>query len=303
MGYEDRAYYRDEDAPRGRGFGGGGGGLGQRLAGATMVMWLIGINAGVFLIDMVVTGSTRGSALSPSVWGTFTIEQGIFGLQVWRFFTYQFLHWDFFHILFNLVGLYFFGPRMERWWGSRRFLAFYLLCGISGAVLYTALAYIPGLLPGGTQGIMKGASGAIFGILAACATLFPNQRVMLLIPPIPMSMRTMALIFLGIAALSVILGSQNAGGEAAHLGGALLGFVLVKNPGWLNWADGLGQRLRSGDPAQREARRRHRQNAREAAEQQEVDRILDKVRQQGMQSLTAKEKKTLQRATERSNRT
>jgi len=307
MGYEDRTYYRDDQGRGGGMFGGPGapGGFGGRLAGATVVTWLLGLNVVIFLVDSVLTGSVRGDALSPYAWGSFSIDKGVFGLQVWRFFTYQFLHANFFHILFNMIGLFFFGPLIERWLGSRRFLAFYLLCGISGAVLYTLLAFVPGLIPGSLARPMVGASGSVYGILVACAVLFPHQRVMLLIPPIPMSMRTLALIFLGLAALSVIAGSSNAGGEAAHLGGALLGFILIKKPALIGWADRAAQvtqAFKGGDPAAREAKRVRRQKESQAAEQQQVDRILDKVRQHGMQSLTGKEKKALQRATERSNR-
>ncbi|NJL31790.1 MAG: rhomboid family intramembrane serine protease, partial [Phycisphaerales bacterium] len=82
-----------------------------------------------------------------------------------------------------------------------------------------------------------GASGSIYGILLAAALVAPDMKVMLLFPPIPMKLRTMASVFLGIATLQVLVGSANAGGEAAHLGGALLGFLLIKQPWLLGWAE------------------------------------------------------------------
>ena len=290
MAWDDREYYRE---------GRGGGGLGSRLQGKSVVTWLLITNVVVFLLDGILTGSSRGGFLSPSESGSFSVEEAIYGGQVWRFFTYQFLHANFFHILFNMIGLYFFGPLMEQWWGSKRFLAFYLLCGVAGAVVATVLGLIPGLNIFPDTAILIGASGAIFGILAACATLFPHQRVMLLFPPIPMSMRTMALVFLGIAALSVIAGSANAGGEAAHLGGALLGFVLAKKPGLLGFADRVSpaavrDRVNEG--------RMERKRKQERASDAEVDRILAKVQAQGLQSLTRGEKKTLNRETENKRR-
>jgi hypothetical protein len=118
---------------------------------------------------------------------------------------------------------------------------------------------------------------------------------MLLFPPVPMSMRTLALILLGIAVLTLVVGAPNAGGQAAHLGGAALGALLVKRAHWLDWADGFhvprGQGLKKKLERVQQARRQR--------DEKEVDRILDKVKEHGIQSLTRSEKKTLNRATER----
>ena len=290
MAFSDRAYYREDTEPTWR----------RGLTTMSVVTWLLVINAAVFVLDSILTGSTRAGGVSLSYWGVFQFDVVFHKGQVWRLFTYQFLHADFWHILFNMLGLYFFGPAIEGWLGSRRFLAFYLLCGVSGAVVYSVLGLVPGLLPGGNLGVLLGASGSLFGILVASAVLFPHQRVMLLFPPVPMSMRTMALVFLGIAALSLIVGSQNAGGEAAHLGGAVLGFVLIKWPGSLRWTEGLSMPRRpAGERFAKQAAKRREQ---EQQEQAEVDRILDKVREHGLQSLTRAEKKALQRATDRQRR-
>lgn len=304
MAFQDRAYYRDE----------GDGSFGSPLRGASMTTWLLGINIIIFFIDSILRTSSRGHWLAPSSWGHFSIDTAVYGLQLWRWLTYQFIHEGLFHILFNMIGLYFFGRLMEQWWGSRRFLAFYLLCGSLGAVVFTALAHVPGVLNVTSQSELVGASGSIFGILAGCAVLFPHQRVMLLIPPIPMSMRTMALLFLGLSALSVIAGGQNAGGDAAHLGGALLGWFLVRRPRLLDFADhgapagfqGFAIGRSTGAQGflarwrQRRAQQRaERQREHEAREFAEVDRILAKVKASGLHSLTDREKRTLQRETDR----
>ena len=291
MGWEERDYHRDE---------GGSGRLFTRPGSMSVVTWLLVINAAVFLLDSIFTGSTRAGLLSLSRWGHFNIQDGIFGLQLWRWVTYQFLHGDLLHLVFNMIGLYFFGPMLEKWWGPRRFLAFYLLCGTCGALVLTGLAFVPGLLPGGTDTFVVGASGSVYGILVACAVLFPRQQVQLLFPPIPMTMRTMALVFLGIAALSLIAGSRNAGGEAAHLGGALLGFALARRPSLLNWADRVSMPQRP--PGQRLKRKLEKQAQADAREDAEVDRILAKVREHGLHSLTRGEQKTLKRATDRQRR-
>ena len=293
MAYYDRPYYRDEvqRSP----FSG--------MRGQSVVVWLLGINFVVFLVDAVLRGSSRGHWLAPYFAGNFNVDQAIFGFQVWRFATYQFLHGDFFHLLFNLIALFFFGPMLEQWWGPRRFLAFYLLCGMMGAVLFTAFVFMPGLIDVSRNSQLVGASGSIFGILIAAAVLFPHQRVMFMMI-IPMTMRVMALFFLGMVFLSLLAGGRNAGGDAAHLGGALLGYLLVKRPHWLNWADRdwLG-RLRPGEIRQKYQRKRwerHVQTQREL--EAEVDRILDKVQREGIQSLSGREKKTLQRATREKQR-
>jgi len=305
MAWHDRDYNQEgHGGPGGfggfRGGGGGGiGGIAGRMGGASMVMWLLGINCVVFLLNGVLSSGTRTQVISPYAWGNFNLEQGLYGFQLWRWVSYQFLHDGFMHILFNMIGLYFFGPMLEKWWGGRRFLAFYLLCGISGAFLMTLLSFVPGLLMVGPQTSLVGASGSLFGILAGAAMLFPHQRVMLLFPPIPMAMRTMALLFMGLAFLSVMAGTPNAGGEAAHLGGALLGFMLVKNPGWLNWADRFSpSAIQDGVNKGRYERKRKR----ELSDRAEIDRILDKVRGKGLASLTRKEKKVLSEETERQNR-
>ncbi|MFW6059573.1 MAG: rhomboid family intramembrane serine protease [Phycisphaeraceae bacterium] len=282
-----------------------GGGLGARLSGGSVVIWLLGINCAVFVLDAIFAGGTRtGGTPWLREFGNFNVEQTFLGFQLWRLVTYQFLHAGLLHIFFNMLVLFFFGPLMEQWWGSRRFLVFYLLCGISGAVVMTALSFIPGLLAVSPQTELVGASGSIFGILIGAAVLYPHQRVMLLIPPIPMSLRTLAIVILGIAVLSLLAGTQNAGGQAAHLGGALLGFVLVKRPHWLDWADRGSLRVSLAEMRTRAAKGRWQKlQQKRADEEAEVNRILDKVKNHGLQSLSRREKKTLNRATEQKRRT
>lgn len=287
MGWEDRHYNNDNYG------GGGGGAFGARLRGGSVVMWLLGINCVVFILDSIFAGGTRvGQTPYFTKWGALHVPSAIESFQLWRVVTYQFLHGDFFHLLFNMIGLYFFGPMMERWWGSRRFVAFYLLCGVGGALPMIALVYA-GVIP--SQAWLVGASGALYGILIGAAVLFPTQRVQLLFPPIPMTLRTMALVFLGISFLSVLAGS-NDGGNAAHLAGAGLGFLLVKRPSVLNWADRMStQAIQDGY----RTGRYEKKVKKEQATREEVDRILAKVSDKGLQSLTAKEKKILQQDTDR----
>jgi membrane associated rhomboid family serine protease len=201
-------------------------------------------------------------------------------LQLWRLVTYQFLHGGIMHILFNMLGLFFLGPMLERNWGSRKFLVFYLSCGIAGGLFYTLLVTIR-FLP---IGQMIGASGAILGMLSACAILFPHFVVFILVFPVPI--RIAAIAFTAIYLIAVISRGVNAGGEAAHLAGMVTGAVYVFSQSWrAEWR----LKIRSV--------RWEKKIAAERRLQVEVDRILEKVHKQGVHGLTWKEKRILRQAT------
>ena len=262
----------------------------------SVVLWLLGINVVIWLLDQIFTGSNRGHMLSPFYWFNYNFDQTFLGLQIWRLLTYQFVHSisHFIHIFFNMMILLFLGPMAEQWWGSKRFLAFYLLCGVSGAIVMTILSFIPGLLP---QGIyLIGASGSIYGIIVGIAVINPNQIIRMLWLPFEFKMKTFCYILIGIALLKIGFGSMNAGGEAAHLGGAVLGFFLVKRPSLLNWADRMSpQAIQAGY----NKGKFERKVKKEQASREEVDRILAKVSEKGLQSLTSREKKILKQDSDR----
>lgn len=277
-------------------------GMGQQLSRHSIVFWLLAINIGVFILDAIflraMTDSINGGPpVGPlNSLGYFSATKAISEFQIWRFITFQFLHSGIGHIFFNMLSLYFFGPMIERYLGSRRFLAFYLLCGVSGAVLYLILL-ASGQLVNEPWIPMVGASAGVFGTLIGGSVVAPNTRVMMLFPPIPISLRALAWIFVGFAAYNVFTTGPNAGGEAAHLGGAGLGFFLIRNPSMLNWTDGTWWKpLRPKSVLERSQLQRYRDEA-------EVDRILDKVRKRGIGSITKREKRALQQATDRGRRT
>jgi membrane associated rhomboid family serine protease len=222
MGLYDREYIRRPAA----------GSTVGRLSAWSVATWLIVINVAVFVLD-----GLTGRQLT--LFGYFSASTAIYGLQVWRFITFQFLHASISHIFFNMLSLYFFGPMVESYLGRRRFLAFYLLCGAAGAGMYLVLWQL-GFLQYGASTPLVGASAGIFGVLIAGATIAPDARVMLLFPPIPMRLKVLAWVLLGIAAFTVLTAGPNAGGQAAHLGGAALGALLIRRPQWLNFAEQLG---------------------------------------------------------------
>ncbi len=172
--------------------------------------------------------------------------------QIWRLITYQFLHANFGHILFNMWALYFFGPAVERVMGPKKFLLYYLSCGVAGALFSSLLAGIglystldspqsylavnelvqqftdySGAVSPWQLVPMIGASAAVYGVMVSVAYMFPNERISLLFPPVTMTLRTFALVVIGIAAVHVLLNLNNAGGEAGHLGGIILGAIVM----------------------------------------------------------------------------
>lgn len=225
-------------------------------------------------------------------WLYMSTDHAIWGLQYWRFIGFQFLHANFQHLLFNMIGLFFFGPLVERYLGGKRYLAFYLLCGIFGAVLYLILNVggyvfgesVPGLLFHDTGTPLVGASAGVFGVLLAGAFMAPNVKVLVFFI-IPMRLSTMAYGLVLLALFTVLFGRNNAGGEAAHLGGAAAGWYFIRNPHHLN---GFFDFLGKADPTSKHFALRDK-----GTKQADVDRILDKIHKKGLQSLTKKEKKVL----------
>ncbi|MCS7034759.1 MAG: rhomboid family intramembrane serine protease [Phycisphaerae bacterium] len=200
----------------------------------SVTTWLIVINVTVFFVDGLLRSAgfaypLRGLPILVGPlesWGHFSAGTTIVGLQLWRFLTFQFLHANLQHLFFNMLGLYFFGQMMETYLGRNRFLIFYLTCGVAGAACYLLL-WLMHVLVGSAWTPMVGASAGIFGILAAASRVAPRATVMLIFPPMPVELRTWALVLLGLAAATIIFAGPNAGGEAAHLGGAILGYFTV----------------------------------------------------------------------------
>ncbi len=257
-----------------------------------MVKLLLITNIAIFILDyMVLAPAMKYPPILNA--GYFSIQSGLHQLKLWEFFTFQFLHGGFLHILFNSFGLYFFGPWMERHLGSRNFIIYYLLCGAAGAGFYTLISYI-GIIDLEVIKPLVGASAGIYGIFIGVAIIAPNLRVQLLIPPIPMSMRTLAIILMVIATGIILLDLKNAGGEAGHLGGAILGFLLMRFVPWLKRKPSLS--VHSPSYSRRfESKLSPRSEVR-LRDDDEVDAILDKVSAEGFQSLTDEEKSILRKA-------
>ncbi|GAA5080083.1 rhomboid family intramembrane serine protease [Lysobacter panacisoli] len=153
----------------------------------------------------------------------------VYGIEFmpWQLVTYAFMHGNFAHLLFNMLALAMFGAPLEHVWGDRRYLTYYFVCVVGAALCQIGVGMWT-MSQGGEAYPTVGASGGIFGLLLAYGLLFPNQRVMLLIPPIPMKARTLVLVY---GAIELLLGISNVmPGVAhfAHLGGMLFGWLLIR---------------------------------------------------------------------------
>lgn len=156
--------------------------------------------------------------------------------QWWQFVTYMFVHGGFWHIFFNMYSLFLFGSIVENMIGTKKFITFYFLCGFGAAALHLAVqgCEVSYFINHGMYGAINalkhtptvGASGAIYGLLLAYGMLFPESRLTLLFPPISLKARTMVLVFIGIELVSGVL-SMDGIAHFAHLGGMLVGFILI----------------------------------------------------------------------------
>lgn len=272
-----------------------------------VVKTLLILNLGIYFADMLLFNFTLRNQFA------FTIQSALREFRVWEFITFQFIHASVGHVLFNCIGLFFFGPWMERWWGARRFVFFYLICGAAGAVFYSGLT-LAGVLPQTIIGTMPngealpypatlvplvGASAGVYGILVGVAVIAPAMRVSLLFPPVTLTMRQLALILLAISVGAIVLKiGGNEGGEAGHLGGAIMGFLLMKAHGWMGWAK--RESTRKGRPATDFSPKLRPRTLVDLHGQTEVDAILEKISRDGFQSLTEEERNTLHRAAKNS---
>lgn len=163
----------------------------------SVTTWLIVINVAVFLLNNLIV-QTVASDDGYYVFrthpiesiGHFSVTSAVYHLEVWRFITFQFLHADLGHIFFNMLALYFFGQLVESYLSPRRYLAFYLLCGIAGPLMYMAL-WEAGLLIHSPDTPLVGASAGIFGVLVAASFIAPNATV-LVMGVIPAQLRVVA---------------------------------------------------------------------------------------------------------------
>jgi membrane associated rhomboid family serine protease len=243
-------------------------------------------NGVVLLVNMLLTG--RLAPLLGLSWAN--LGEG-YGLGVVRLITYQFVHSfaDPFHILFNMLMLYFFGTFVEEAIGKTRLLRLYLTAGVVGGVVQLLMA----AATGDTRSLTIGASGCLYGILVYAACLAPRMRVIFIIFPLELRWLVGGLVVLGVwfSYIELATGASSGVAHGGHLGGALWGWIAYRLPrrqwGWV-------RRLREWQ------QERDRRSARER--ELRVDELLDKVHRHGLSSLTSAERRFLDRASHQMRR-
>lgn len=287
-------------------------------------------NAVVFLVSIAVGFEVIADL--------FAFSPGRLVSRPWGMLTYMFVHQGLWHLLINLLFIFFFGPPLESRWGSDLFIKFYLICGLGGVLLSFAFS----------DASIVGASAACYGIMLSFATIWPNAPVYIW-GLVPVRVKWLVLFLVSLSFVSAIGPGRDGVAHLAHLGGAIAGFLLVKS-GWLSGSAGSGaagrgwragvhggrHRVRKRGPDGRrgwrdpgvaglrrgsgrarrksprgassgtsrdgprvmEVSERHRASnraAREHAEYDRVDAVLDKISAQGVNSLTAEERALLDR--------
>jgi membrane associated rhomboid family serine protease len=278
---------------------------------------LIIINAlvwGVLIILYAVCFLTRSNPVYTLVLRQLALSSDLLVLlrHPWTLLTYAFVHEGFLHILFNMLNLYWFGQLIREYLGDRRLVSIYVLGALAGAVFFLlAYNFIPVLEPGRGLPVI-GASASVTAIIVAAATLLPDYTFMLiLLGPVKIKWIALAVVLISLAGIN----GGNPGGEITHLGGALLGFVFVKQlkagrdmgrpvVAVGNWISALFQPRLAMKVTHRSPVSVGRSTAAaskaapSATPPEEVDVILDKISRSGYESLSKEEKQKLFRASQ-----
>lgn len=272
-----------------------------------VVKSLLIANVAVYLIVFILGAfHYRGYSVGDFIIRYLGLWQFDRGFYVWQLLTYQFLHADFWHIFFNMVfGLWMFGAEVENIMGSRKFLFYYLMCGVVAGLAQLFLS--PLLDP--VLGPTIGASGAVYGVLVAFAFMFPDRYVYIyFLFPVKVKYFIMFLIVFGVLSIG---GSSNVA-HIAHLGGALAGYLYllydryrlthVRTSFTTLWREKRREEPTIVDAKVYDIRESKTYEPKQEDDlQARIDAILDKISQSGYQSLTEEEKKILFEASKRMN--
>ncbi len=223
-------------------------------------------------------------------------ELKTFIFQPWSLISYFFLHMNFMHILWNMLFLYWFGKIIHDNIGNNAIISLYVLGGIIGGLFYMALYnIIPYYSEMVSQSLMLGASAGVFSVVVGSATLLPNYTFYLLFLG-PVRIKYIALFYVLLSFLDV--SGNNAGGEIAHLGGAFIGFLYIKQlQNGINMGEGIINFINYFSSEKRKTKRKadnvSSESNRDNISQDEIDKILDKISDSGYSSLSKKEKEKL----------
>ena len=263
----------------------------------TITKNLLIINILAFLATYILV--YRGIDLN-SIFGLFYFEYPEF--HIYQFLTYMFMHGGWGHLFFNMFALWMFGCVMEQVWGPKKFLFYYILCGLGAGLVQELAQYF---LSAGA-GYTVGASGAIYGILLAFGMTFPEERIFIFPLPVPIKAKWFVLFYVALELFMAWSSSGDGVAYFAHLGGMLFGFLLIRywerNPNsrfgrsqgrrfFQRMRSNLGGRRTADDDVAHKSDWDYNADKKETEER--IDEILDKIRKNGYASLTAEEKRFL----------
>jgi membrane associated rhomboid family serine protease len=284
------------------------------------VQWLIAANIGVFFLQVTLFGGDN-------VFGALGLDPSRFPAEWWTIVTYMFVHGGLWHIAFNMLSLWMFGPRIENIWGARSFTYFYLWCGIGGAIAHLIFTGEAGLV---------GASAAVMGVLLAYALRWPDEEVYVF-GVLPMKTRWLV-VWLALINLAMGISSSSGGsgiGWFAHLGGLAFGWIYLRvsafggldnfrrwvspvpdepedyravprrvprNRDRTDRADGIDEVVAKSNAVAAKATRtavlpKPDKNTQQSSEK--LDMVLEKISKHGMESLTAEEQGVLEEMSRR----
>ncbi len=278
---------------------------------------LIYINLGAFVLYkllQVVFTISGADTMALSQWLAVPAQLPQLVIKPWTIISYQFLHWDFMHLLFNMLWLYWFGPLFLSYFSQRQILSVYFWGGLWGAIFYLlSFNFIPYYQDSNSIGLMLGASASILAIVVAAATAMPNREIQLMLIG-RVKLKYLAIGTVVIDLLS-ITSATNAGGHISHLGGAFAGYwftteYLKNNRDISLWIAKMVDffatysfkrrpKMKVRHTGSRKATDRRADmdyNKRKKEEQVNVDKILEKIKQSGYESLSKKEKEELFKA-------
>lgn len=257
-----------------------------------MIKNLLIINVVVFMLTFILFGGNSNNFLTV-YFALWPLDSGLF--MPWQLVTYMFMHGGFMHILFNMFGLWMFGVELENYWGSKRFLTYYMVTGIGAGVLHLGVQMLEG-----SGAPTVGASGSVYGILLAFGMMFPN-RIIFVSLLIPMPAKYFVLIYGGIELFSGLTRANSGIAHFAHLGGMIFGYIMIKY--WQKGGDfgRLWKKFTSSLNSPPAAKAppggakvydfyEETKTAKPQTEAQRLDEILDKIADKGYAGLTAEEK-------------
>jgi membrane associated rhomboid family serine protease len=251
------------------------------------VRFLLILNSAVFLIQFLAHTILKMNMIE----SLFALNpDAVISGFVWQLITYSFLHGDIMHLLMNMLTLWMFGSEVEAHYGNKAFVKFYLFCAFMGGIV-TMIAHMLGY----PQGIVLGASGATFGLLAAYAFLWPNREIIfMLIFPLK------AKFFVMILMLMIVFSQGGHIAHMAHLGGIVGAFTLIKlYHGWQSTASSSSNWSLSRYLQKRRFQRYQEEMYSRENAKKKVDELLEKISKDGMNSLSRSEKKFLNEASQK----